>query len=305
LPKDQDCHELWCKNRKKLIREAQKRGDDSYVKSVSRSASVGSTQSKSYSSQSSRDASYSRNVSIDMQDANNAAVKNQLAQLMPLLENHSSLSVAQLAKKLDVNIDPTTSQLLDNLKNQLMTNKTQTLPSGGDGFGGYSSNGNYNTSGASASHGQPYTDQNQDKNAGVKAALAQLLTKQGMDVTMSGNQYQANTDTASGGKSAPAVTARQYSQDSRSSLDRPYSDNSIQGSVQRSMSSEDSNDGLKYGRPPQPLVSKSSGAKKAGGRGHGEQYQGRDRRSGGYEGEHSRGGKGGADHSGGSGKKWR
>ncbi|ESP01781.1 hypothetical protein LOTGIDRAFT_139146 [Lottia gigantea] len=50
LPKDQDCHELWCKNRKKLIREAQKRGDNSYLLSPTRTASVSSAQSRSYSS---------------------------------------------------------------------------------------------------------------------------------------------------------------------------------------------------------------------------------------------------------------
>ncbi|XP_062574759.1 cyclin-dependent kinase 13-like [Saccostrea cucullata] len=47
LPKDQDCHEMWCKNRKKHLKEAQKRGEDtsSAQSSTTKVASSGSNSS--------------------------------------------------------------------------------------------------------------------------------------------------------------------------------------------------------------------------------------------------------------------
>ncbi|KAK6165691.1 hypothetical protein SNE40_022572 [Patella caerulea] len=337
LPKDQDCHELWCKNRKKLMREALKRGDDSFSKSPLRGSAPPGQQNKTFPAQTGdRVGHYEKassvssvdfknklgNVNTDMamQDVNSTLVKNQLAQLMPLLEGQTSLSVAQIAKRLDVNIDPTTSQLLDNLKNQMLASSAlQNKQSENTGYGNYGSNGNYSSAGNGNGFGQTkaFTDQSAppvDKNAGVKAALMQLL---------SGGSAGA------GGIATQRSVDRQYSEgsDSRLSHSGQFSDYpaatkpTIIGQPpdrkalvppQKSYSSDDSSDGLKYGgRHGQPQGSGEPVPLRAKVQSYFDQYggSGRGKPRGGYSGGYGgaggnpRGGYGGGSR--GRGQSWR
>ncbi|XP_067649795.1 cyclin-dependent kinase 12-like isoform X2 [Haliotis asinina] len=265
LPRDQDCHELWCKTRKKQLREQQRkeqeqggsaskntpqqplrqeRGRD--MNSSGRAADSGRGDRRSSLSDSKPTSLFGNSSSTKDQHSIpglEAAGKDKnsgAGDALPALERQSSLeankanaaklaqliqlaqgdiSVSQIAKSLNINVDQQTSQLLDNLKQQLLM---AAPPQGKQGVGAVNSQGGYGSqpvdmySQAGTGHGygggynsgggpSSFVSQtsveeksSSDKNAGVKAALAQLLAQQGIGV-MAGSKVMGGSDSDSSG----------------------------------------------------------------------------------------------------------
>uniref|UniRef100_A0A0B6ZVB5 Protein kinase domain-containing protein n=1 Tax=Arion vulgaris TaxID=1028688 RepID=A0A0B6ZVB5_9EUPU len=124
LPRDQDCHELWCKNRKKEMREQQNRELDVGPKNqISRPPSgrpfsdttfpskpVGGVEQKE---------EQGKHGESNM-SGNSKEAQTQLSNLISILQAQQNLTVTQIAKKLNINVDAQTSMLLNNLKHQLV-----------------------------------------------------------------------------------------------------------------------------------------------------------------------------------------
>ncbi|GFR71579.1 cyclin-dependent kinase 12-like [Elysia marginata] len=245
LPRDQDCHELWCKNRKKEMREQSVKDHDMASKGQPLnkygSKQIGDHASDSKPSSSSRQVDGNQK-SEDLKKSNTSLgsdkdAQGQLSKLMSLMQGQQNVSVSQLAQKLNINVDPQTSMLLNNLKQQLIsalsnvpiklepdtgdvkppmlnTNQTslsrtgnlpQPLANSVPHAGNSQYQGAHGSSlapdrGASSYHGDGRTSmesQGSDKHAGVKAALAQLLCQQGIGVQMSGSSYESRISKSS------------------------------------------------------------------------------------------------------------
>ena len=163
--------------------------------------------------------------------------QGQLSKLMSLMQGQQNVSVTQLAQKLNINVDPQTSMLLNNLKQQLISalsnaprkqesdtgdqksgmlntnqlsqtrigNTSQSMLSNLPRTGINQFHGAHGSSLASERGGSSYPCDNRanvegqgsDKHAGVKAALAQLLCQQGIGVQMSGSSYESRISTTS------------------------------------------------------------------------------------------------------------
>ncbi|XP_074659535.1 uncharacterized protein LOC141912215 [Tubulanus polymorphus] len=273
LPRDQDCHELWCKKRKKAL-AMQKRsggagGGDKTNSAAAANKDSAASNNKSDKTAASRasGANLPRSVSVpdrlsttktgaipglDLQagdkkntpDRRTAAskskeldpkVQNQLATLGELVTSDDNMNIGKIASALNVPVDNTTAQLLENLNKQLLlaasvkkdvttpqqqqqqqtenttvsqdsfassTNCQGSTDDSGNGGGGlalrpvYSSSHVRNFS-EDTLMSAPGTDNSEqqttgsgtaasDANAGVKAALAQLLAQQGVNVKTSG-----------------------------------------------------------------------------------------------------------------------
>ncbi|XP_041367507.1 cyclin-dependent kinase 12-like [Gigantopelta aegis] len=182
LPRDQDCHELWCKNRKKLMREQMRKeqemggvpsksttpqsmklapvgrglqGKDTKTPidmrasgeshDSSRRTSAGDGKSYVYGNGNSKDSipglavkkaetpesgggggsgdGFGREKSSHgkEQAISGKTTQAQLSQLIELLKSQQGgISIKQIAKSLNISVDQQTTQLLDNLKQQLM-----------------------------------------------------------------------------------------------------------------------------------------------------------------------------------------
>lgn len=271
LPKDQDCHEMWCKNRKKHMKEAQKRGEDisslqsntSKGNAVSSQSSIGKMEGKEIrSSSSDRTLPVKAKASVsgtnstskapvgifnrkdkvsgtsgipgldvatqeqpaeappteDRKETVVAPVNNQLSQMIALLQK--GMSVPDVAKSVNVTLDEQTQQLMSNLNAQLMlaaqlskdqrisepSSHLETVNQGPYSSDGYRQDyGNHSTSnmfggskgdGSGEGNSNLYSlDSNNSsgvENAGVKAALAQLLAQQGMRVSLGGTEISAS-----------------------------------------------------------------------------------------------------------------
>ncbi|XP_046350110.2 cyclin-dependent kinase 12-like isoform X2 [Haliotis rufescens] len=270
LPRDQDCHELWCKTRKKQLRE-QQRKEQEQGGPVSKNSTpqqpprqerggrdTSSSQRSADSGRGDRRTSVSDSKSTSL-FGNNSSTKDQhsipgldaagkdknsgAGDALPAMERQSSLeankvnaanlaqliqlaqgeiSVSQIAKSLNITVDQQTSQLLDNLKQQLLM---AAPPQSKQGLGGSNPNSQgygsqpvdmYDQAGAGpgAAYGSGYNSgggsstfvsqtsveekTSSDKNAGVKAALAQLLAEQGIGV-VAGSKVMGGSDSDSSG----------------------------------------------------------------------------------------------------------
>lgn len=239
LPKDQDCHELWCKNRKKMMRQetmlkeqqqdlatkgakglhpetgvkmSTRMGEKTLLLDIkaaplavgtkpapllssltagsSKPAPILSTFSMSTTASSTlstaapsgyRTSSLENKVdaSVKAEPAPDevANVQAQLTQLIALLHAQKGLSVTQIANSLNMTIDDKTAALLNQIRQQIDGNpgvdptNFNPIGAGGLGMGG----GDY-------MQGAGLSTQGGDKHAGVKAALAQLLSQQSMTV---------------------------------------------------------------------------------------------------------------------------
>ncbi|GFN80370.1 cyclin-dependent kinase 12 [Plakobranchus ocellatus] len=236
LPKDQDCHELWCKNRKKEMREQSIKDHDVGLKQQQASKygvrPTSEANSDSKPSFSLRHAEGSQPGEDDRKPSGiDKDAQGQLSKLMSLMQGQQNVSVSQLAQKLNINVDPQTSMLLNNLKQQLInalsnvhgTRKLESEPSelqsgmgsqssfsklnvphsaandtymGMSQFQGSSQRSTVGSERGSSSYNNESKNtgvesQGTDKHAGVKAALAQLLSQQGIGVQMSGSAYES------------------------------------------------------------------------------------------------------------------
>ncbi|RUS81454.1 hypothetical protein EGW08_010794 [Elysia chlorotica] len=127
LPRDQDCHELWCKNRKKEMREQSSKDQDTAPKGHSHSKYgtkpvVETVESKSISTRHME----GNQPNEDLKKSNTGLgpdrdAQCQLSKLMSLMQGQQNVSVTQLAQKLNINVDAQTSMLLNNLKQQLIS----------------------------------------------------------------------------------------------------------------------------------------------------------------------------------------
>ena len=123
--------------------------------------------------------------------------QNQLSKLKSLAKGtHNPVDIAELGRVLNIPINNSTTQLLENLARQLLM--AQSLPlGGGKGKGSQSaSSGNTSFNDKSAPTGA-------DRNTGIKAALAQLLSQQGCKVSMGGVTF------ASAPKSEATISSTQ------------------------------------------------------------------------------------------------
>ncbi|KAH9499306.1 Cyclin-dependent kinase 12 [Bulinus truncatus] len=247
LPKDQDCHELWCKNRKKEMREMQIKDQDFGSKNqlprVPSSRPFADELKSFHKPVAGNEAKEDSGRPVDSTGfGENKDAQTQLSNLISLLQSQQNLSVSQIAKKLNISVNSQTSMLLNNLKQQLigalstvqknpgsekfdpnsvLPNSLSTMQSVLSGSSGGnlqnvpSSNSSYtgisqfsvatdggnksnstsmsyfesNTSKQKSSDYPAAQEPGNDKHAGVKAALAQMLTQQGIGVKMGGNQY--------------------------------------------------------------------------------------------------------------------
>jgi hypothetical protein len=147
-----------------------------------------------------------------------APVSNQLSQMIELLQK--GMSVPEVAKSVNVTLDEQTQQLMSNLNAQLMLaaqlskdqriseppSRVETVNQAPYAADGYRQDyGNHSTSnmfggskgeGSGEGHSSMYSmDSNKSsgvENAGVKAALAQLLAQQGMRVSLGGTEISAS-----------------------------------------------------------------------------------------------------------------
>ncbi|KAK7009142.1 cyclin-dependent kinase 13-like isoform X1 [Biomphalaria glabrata] len=252
LPKDQDCHELWCKNRKKEMREMQIKEQDFGSKSQLPRAQ----QMKPFTNVDAKmllkavpiieqkdDSDSGKQVDSTVIGENKEA-QIQLSKLVSLLQSQQNMSVSQIANKLNISVNSQTSMLLNNLKHQLINafssvqknlgsekfdpisvipnplstmqsllsggSTLQNVPSGSTYSGlsqfplvnevGQGGNKNSNSmsffeSSTNKHKNSEYSNQesSSDKHAGVKAALAQMLSQQGIGVKMGGNQYDGSS----------------------------------------------------------------------------------------------------------------
>ncbi|CAL1536352.1 unnamed protein product [Lymnaea stagnalis] len=284
LPKDQDCHELWCKNRKKEMRELLGKETDFGLKnqSVPRMPTnrpfADSSESKSFPLKSAVGLEQKEDAKpVDSSGhVDNKDAQIQLANLITLLQGQQNLSVPQIAKKLNITVNSQTSMLLNNLRHQLIqalsavqknpgsdkfdpnsvlpnslstmqsvlsgseNTVLQSLPTNSSSFSGTtqffpgttdssqgssknsSSTHTYFESTVSRQQSAEYStvsESNKDKNAGVKAALAQLLAQQGIGVKIGGNQFDGVTSSASTySPSAPYASQASYNK----STEAPY-----------------------------------------------------------------------------------
>ncbi|XP_013391928.1 cyclin-dependent kinase 12 isoform X3 [Lingula anatina] len=149
------------------------------------------------------------------------SVQSKLAGLAALLQTREGLSVAQLAQLLNVPLDGATSVLLENLNMQLLlaaaAKQAQEKPpppppEGADVISDATNSSLYSGgvqqgAGFGTVRGEPdigsAKPHSGDGNAGVKAALAQLLTQRGIPVTM-GN---SSGGSSGGDISAPGITS--------------------------------------------------------------------------------------------------
>lgn len=131
LPKDQDCHELWCKNRKKEMREQQSQEQNTSTKTLLPKLRaypeagpgkivLGAGQREdrgkhTVTSVAGDDSSQGPSMQGDAHD-----VQSQLSGLINLLQVQENLSVTEIASKLNISVDSQTSMLLNNLRHQLM-----------------------------------------------------------------------------------------------------------------------------------------------------------------------------------------
>lgn len=169
-----------------------------------------------------------------------ANIQATLTKLISLLHAQQGISVSQIAKSLNVTVDNKTAALLDNLRHQLITaqvdaentstNSSQP-PSGGSVSlnvpGSASTNMSVGTAGNPANYqaldleGSAFASRRQaiadpevnlnsgsDKHAGVKAALAKLLSQQGMTVSIGGTLYSETAQqSAMFAESQPAASS--------------------------------------------------------------------------------------------------
>lgn len=279
LPRDQDCHELWCKNRKKEMREQSSKEHDMVSKGqhcskygnkhVSDNASdiKPSSSRQMDGNQKSEDL---RKPSLAMGSDKDA--QGQLSKLMSLMQGQQNVSVTQLAQKLNIKEDSQTSMLLNNLKQQLISalssvpkkleqdtgdvkppllntnqpslsrvgNMSQALTDNAPHMGSNQYHGSHGSSLASDQVAPSYhgdnkvnaSSQGSDKHAGVKAALAQLLSQQGIGVQMRGSAYDSgisklsNYSPSRGHYSGGSQMGSSSMSEFPSSVDRSFSNSS-------------------------------------------------------------------------------
>ena len=281
LPKDQDCHELWCKNRKKEMRDmhhytdkpsryAWKEKSQSHSNSsMKAAATTATTHSKISGSQRHSSTSNDRNEasrgpsSATGQDqSSNAPVDKhksqaQLDDLLGVLRTQKSITEERIAQCLGSSVNEQTLPLLMNLKKQLMSaiskGKNNSIGEKGDSSSGFASSGSSSmtsvpqddTSSQLPSSNWPPTDEQEasnpdsigrdsnnegsgmggktDKHAGVKAALANLLSQQG--IAVGGGPGSSNSgsriDIASSSQSSTPHRSQYSSQSSFSEPPRP------------------------------------------------------------------------------------
>lgn len=253
LPRDQDCHELWCKNRKKEMREQNIYQDkpsryQAWSSKVPPSKPFSNAISTHMSSESSsgqlKHSSQSDVKETSKSAKTSAIVPDKVSKLISIFQSQQNITKDQIAKSLGINVDAQTTMLLNNVKDQLMmavsnTNKNpgqskidpaatfahsmaqmqniisaaapvqlqedHSLPSSNwpptdepdTASNEASSVGSQalctETSVPDSQHGSDRSD----KHAGVKVALATLLSQQGIGVKLGGNRLDVGPSSKS------------------------------------------------------------------------------------------------------------
>ncbi|XP_005088929.1 cyclin-dependent kinase 13 [Aplysia californica] len=303
LPKDQDCHELWCKNRKKEMREQQQYKDEPPSKTsyqawgakpfpvakplpnaVPPDPKASSAVPKSNVAGDQKDLGKTSHTVPDIGNAkgDTKGPQNQLSKLIGILQTQQSITTDQIANSLGINVGPQTSMLLSNLKEQLMIamssvkknpgmEKGDVLPSFASsiaavqnvlsnstasalsldahmqskdyhearsvGHSSISTSQFEERDGSLASEFAQATDSNADKHAGVKAALANLLSQQGIGVKIGGSKFDSSTSSKSNSPPGSQYSAQpmftEQGSDNSSALNKQFDNSSFGSSSSR------------------------------------------------------------------------